>query len=365
MPDLVRNNELTVFCGHDSIPDMKVSQASDLEPYLEHLRALPFVKHVDVRLSDRPADQEEGARLSLRTPKGRHDLAIEVETMPLSRSAAQSLVARALRNPVGRWVAFAPYVSQPVGHLLASQDVGFVDQAGNCHIALGQDYLAHIEGRRRPLPSRQGRGLGARSYQVLFALLARPELVTAPIRSLAEAAGVRKTAAADLLRRLKDEGFILRDKAGRRVARPQALMDRWVAGYADKLRPRLLVGRYRAAAKEPFAFENHVEATLGDHPNWAWGGATAGYRLTQHYRSSTTTLHVAGPSTTMPRQLDLLPAKDGPVVVLGLPGPLGLEGPAPHVAHPLLVYTELLVEGDERALEAAAEIRSRFLGQIG
>jgi hypothetical protein len=50
--------------------------------------------------------------------------------------------------------------------------------------------------------------------------------------------------------------------------------------------------------------------------------------------------------------------------MLGVPGPLGLEGPAPHVAHPLLVYTELLVEGDERAREAAEEIHSRYLAQI-
>lgn len=344
---------------------MKARPTPDLDPYLDCLRTLPFVKNVELRLSDRHPDQQEDARISLRTPKGRHDLAVQVKTMPLSRSAAQSLVARALRNPVRSWVAFSPYVSQPVGHFLASQDIGFVDQAGNCHITVGQDYLAHIEGRRPRLPSRQGRGLGARSYQVFFALLAHPELVTAPIRSLAEAAGVRKTAAADLLQRLKDEGFILRDKAGRRMVRPSALMDRWVVGYGDKLRPRLLVGRYRAAAREPFAFEKHVEATLGDDLNWAWGGGTAGYRLTQHYRSGTTTLHVAAPSTTMQRQLNLLPAKDGPIVILGVPGPLALEGPAPHVAHPLLVYTELLVEGDERALEAAAEIRTRFLGQIG
>ena len=200
---------------------------------------------------------------------------------------------------------------------------------------------------------------------VLFALLARPELTTAPIRSLAEAAGVGKTTAAELLQRLKDEGLILRDKGGRRIARPTVLMDRWLAGYADKLRPRLLVGRYRAALSDPLAFEKHVEATLGDRLNWAWGGAAAGYRLTRHYRGETTLLHAAPHPATMQRQLNLLPARDGPIVVLGVPGPLGLEGPAPHVAHPLLVYTELLVEGDERAREAAEEIRSRYLGQVG
>jgi len=344
---------------------MDAQPTPDLEPYLERLRSLPFVKSVEAMPSDSNADLQEDARLWLRTPNGRQDLAVAVKSMPLSRGAAQSLVARVSRNLSRSWVVFSPYVSQPVGQLLASQGIGFIDQAGNCYVAVGQDYFAHLEGRRPPSPSRHGRGLGARSYQVLFALLARPELTTAPIRSLAVAAGVGKTTAADLLQRLKDEGLILRDKGGRRIARPSVLMDRWLAGYADKLRPRLFAGRYRAAHKEPGTFEKHVEATLGDRPNWAWGGATAGYRLSQHYRGETTTLHVAANAAAMPRQLNLLAAKDGPVVVLGVPGPLGLEGPAPHVAHPLLVYTELLVEGDERAREAAEEIRSRYLGQIG
>jgi hypothetical protein len=343
---------------------MKALPNPELDPYLEHLRALPFVKRVEVRRHSQSGAQTEDAWLVLRTPNGPHDLMVEVKGVPLSRSAARSLVVRASRPPVRPWVAFSPFVSPPVGQLLASHQVGFVDQAGNCHIALGRDYLAHIEGRRREQPARQGRGLGARSYQVLFALLARPELVTAPIRSLAEAAGVRKTAAADLRQRLKEEGFVLRDKGGRRIVRLDALVDRWVAGYADKLRPRLLVGRYRAAGTDPLTFEEQAEAML-EGLNWAWGGATAALRLTQHYRSATTTVHVASPPAALQRQLGVLPAKDGPIVVLDVPGPLGLEGPFPRIAHPLLVYSELLVEGDERALEAAGDIHTRFLGHLG
>jgi hypothetical protein len=162
-----------------------------------------------------------------------------------------------------------------------------------------------------------------------------------------------------------EEGLLLREKGGRRLARPASLMDRWLVGYSDKLRPRLLVGRYRAAEKEPLAFEKYVEDTLGHDLKWAWGGTAGGFRLTRHYRGETTTLHVGTRPATIPRQLGLLAAKDGPVVILGVPGPLGLEGPAPHVAHPLLVYTELLVEGGERARESAEEIRSRYLGHIG
>jgi hypothetical protein len=356
---------LSAFCGHGIILAMKVRHLPELDDYLDRLRALPFVKNIDVTLAESNTAQHEDARLSLRTEKGRQQLSVEVKSTPLSTTAAQSIVARATRDPSRAWLTFSPYISQPVGRLLASKGIGFVDQAGNCHIAVGQDYLVHVEGRRPPTPSRFGRGLGARSYQVLFALLARPELTSAPIRSLAEAADVRKTTAGGVLQRLTDEGLVLRDKGGRRIARPTVLMDRWLAGYADKLRPRLIVGRYEAAARDPLAFEKHVEATLTDRSDWAWGGAAASYRLTRHYRGETTTLHVATQSGGIQRQLGVLPARDGRIVVLGVPGPLGLDGPAPHVAHPLLVYTELLVEGDERAREAAEEIYSRYLGQIG
>jgi hypothetical protein len=354
---------LSVFCGHAIIPDMKGPPHSELEPYLDRLRTLPFIKQVDVQLPDRSGGETPDARLVIRTPKGRHDLVVEVKSVPISRSAAQSLVVRASHPPSRSWIAFSPFVSTPVGQFLASHRVAFLDEAGNCHLALGQDYLAHVEGRRRERPVRQGRGLGPRSYQVLFALLARPELVTAPIRSLAEAAGVRKTAAADLLQRLTEEGFVLRDKAGRRIVRADALVDRWATGYADKLRPRLLVGRYRAAGNDPLAFETHASIML-EAMKWAWGGATAAFKLTRHYRSSTTTIHVASPPATLQRQLGLLTANDGPIVLLDVPGPLGLQSSHPHVAHPLLVYAELLAEGNERALEAAGEIRSRFLGHI-
>ena len=110
----VRNKFVSGFGGHGIIGH-EGAPPTDLEPYLEQLRGLPFVKRVDIRRPDRSSDQGGDALLSLCTPKGRRDLAIEVKTMPLTRSAAQSLIARAARNPVRQWVAFSPYISPPVG----------------------------------------------------------------------------------------------------------------------------------------------------------------------------------------------------------------------------------------------------------
>ena len=92
---------------------------------------MPFVTQVDVSLPPRTGAQAEEVWLALRTPKGRHDLVVDVRSEPLSRSAAMGLVARASRPPARSWVAFSPYVSPPVGQLLASHHIDFVDQAGN------------------------------------------------------------------------------------------------------------------------------------------------------------------------------------------------------------------------------------------
>ena len=41
-----------------------------------------------------------------------------------------------------------------------------------------------------------------------------------------------------------------------------------------------------------------------------------------------------------------------------------LSGALPRTVHPLLVYTELLTSGDERAREAGVELRERFLREL-
>jgi len=54
-------------------------------------------------------------------------------------------------------------------------------------------------------------------------------------------------------------------------------------------------------------------------------------------------------------------ADDGPLELLKLPSPSALQGAAPHVAATPLLYADLLAEDNERAREAAAELRAAYL----
>ncbi len=320
----------------------------EVNAYLSALRALPLVKGATIR----------NRGVHLRTDGGAFALQPEVRQHTLNRAGLELVLARPRPE---RHLLLAPFVPADLARELEAHRVNYLDLAGNCHIALGRKYVAHVEGRRPAPAERRGRGLGAAGYRALFALLARPELVAAPIRTIAQAAGVAKTGVAHLLDRLIAEGTIARAAKGRTLVRPERLLERWVAGYADLLRPKLAVGRYRTPEVDPPRLEARITEALAG-TTWAWGGGAAAFRLTRHYRGEDTLVHVDKPVAELAQALRALPDRNGALQVALVPGPLAFEAPVPHVAHPFLVYADLLATGGEREREAAAEIRERYLG---
>jgi len=244
--------------------------------------------------------------------------------------------------------------------------VNYVDANGNCSLTIDRDHVAVIDGRRPVHRLEDARLAGRAGYRVYFALLARPRLVEKTVREIAEDTGVSKTVVAVIMRRLEGEGIIARTRTKAIIIRPTALLDRWLAGYTDNLRPRLLIGYYRTLDREPADLEKRIERALtqGEPTRWAWGGAAAAYRLTKHYRGQETILHLEHPPVDLVQRLGLLPARTGPLALLRVPGPLAFDGAVPNTVHPLLIYTELLAAGDDRAREAAAEIRDQYLDYL-
>ena len=340
---------------------MRRTLAEETEPYLAHLRALPFVERLEVVLQAAGPPARPDAILRVKTRQGACEFQLEIKRTNLTYEVAREFVARTKAAPGPPWLLLAPHVGRQMGTYLGDEGANYVDTAGNCRIKIGDDRFVIIEGRPAMRPTSRGRGIGAPGHHVLFAILARPELLNAPVRTLAEAAGVGKTAAANLIARLREEGLIVTGRETRFLPDPKILLDRWLAGYAAVVRPRILVGTYRTHDPTPEALEDRVEKTLGEKVTWAWGGGVAAMRLTGYYRGLETVLHVDKAPPELPKLLRALPAEEGTLTVLRVPGRVAFEGKVPRTVHPLLVYTELLASGDPRAREAAQEIRDRFL----
>jgi len=343
-------------------------QAQDLlTRCIDHLADLPFVASIDLPdLGARlPDGQVADAVVKLHLVDGDlHEQIAEIKRTNLTQALAEGLIARARRRPQERILIVALKITGGVGRTLRENGVNYVDAAGNCRLNIDDRYVAVIEGRRPVAREPHGRGMGAAGYQVLFALLAMPDPENATLRDIAEQAGTALGTAAGTLKRLEDEGILVRGRSRQTLLDRQEILERWLFGYTTQVRPKWLVGRFQTADPDPEMREQRIAEVLMEREpdlNWAWGGGAGGMRLTGYYHGLETVLLVERPPADLPRTLRALPATDGPLVLMEAPADLALAGPLEHVAHPLLVYTELLATRDERAREAAEEIRDRYL----
>ena len=323
---------------------------------LEQARQLPFIEDVAAKV-EHPGQHGEDAILDLRTPAGRRTLRVELVTSHLGEALVERLVGRLATHDPQSWLVFAPYVSPPMGKRLEAAGINYLDGVGNCFVVLGKRYTAKVEGRRGQVPPEQ-KGMRAPGYLVLFGVLAEPELLNANVREVAEQVGVGKSTVALTLERLESEGFVGRQGSSRRLLAARALLDRWLAGYADVLRPSWLTGKFRVA--DVPQFERAVERKAGGL-QWGWSGGAAAMRLAGHYRGPGTVLCLAESGGILAGDLGMLADPQGPVSILRFEGPLLFKGRRPHTVHPLLVYAELLVKPGERSAEAAQELLERYL----
>lgn len=332
---------------------------------LAPLRALPFVKGIQLT----PGRMKEPeAQLKIKSPSGVASFTVDVKRTYLDRSTVATLAAtgrrleREGRSPL---LLLARYVPRVAGEQLVRAGICFADQAGNVNLRLGERYHALVLGNRD-----LGRGEGRRrlspgAVQMLFVALARPELLRDPVRQLAENAGVGKSTAAEVRRQLLRDRLVVRNSSGEyQIADEKAIRERFLLGYSQVLRPHLLLGRFRGPYQDSDGFVKALAQVCAQRSSpWALTGDAGAYELDRYYRGEETIAFVDKWDSRLAKDLRMIPDAAGPVTVLR---PFGRLVVNPHpserpVAHPWLIYAELLHNGEPRAIEAAEELRRNHL----
>jgi hypothetical protein len=265
----------------------------------------------------------------------------------------------------------ADYISGEVARELRAQQVNFVDVAGNMFLALPKGPYIYVEGKRPQIAARHetGRLFEPTGLKLLLTLLMEPEALNWPYRALEEDAGVALGSVGWVLRDLRERGFV--KPLGRRkgqLIRRRELFDRWVAGYTEKLRPKLVQGRYRAKETDLGHVLAYLPGELGrNRVQWALTGGIAADLLVGHYRGEALTIFVKRWTPKVARALQWLPAVGGPITILaGFGNRMFRERPLGQlqIAPPLLVYAELLHMGGDRATETAGIIYKKHIEEI-
>lgn len=277
---------------------------------------------------------------------------------PVSDSAA-ALIANALREirPDGDGAIVTEHVSRRVAERLREEGAQFLDAAGNMYVR-HNGLVLWVVGRPRrersprERPTRAFRRVG---LQVIFTLLADPEIIRLPYRVIALMAGTSLGAVTPVMQDLREGHYIVGPEDNRSMQHLDRLLTAWAEAYGQTLRPRLLLDRFRT--DDPRWWQS-IEPSGFDV---AWGGETAAAVLTQELRPETVTIY----AESLPREL-IVEARlrrdlDGDVDIRNRFWTGHLPAPAPDVVPAPLIYADLIAAGDARSVLAAERIREEYL----
>lgn len=306
-----------------------------------------------IRLPERMADA------IFELPDGKK-LIVEVKRTLTPATLGQAAAQLARFKKPGMLVT--QYVTPPMAERLKALDIAFMDTAGNAYVRL-PNLLIYVTGRKpQALAPREKRvrALRPTGLKVIFALLCRPDLVDAPYRVIAQAAGVALGTVGwvfyDLrrlehMRETKVHGRILEDRPG--------LINMWVEAYARELRPKLKPRRFQAANADWWK-----KGDLEKFEMWL-GGEPAAAVLTRHLHPEVVTVYGDTHFAALARKLQ--PVKDEHGNLELLQKFWRFDEPRADKRYPLvpplLIYADLVATADARNIETAQIIRERFLGK--
>jgi hypothetical protein len=329
---------------------------AELQVYWDLLDALPGIESIRVLEPSSEMDSRAfDAQLRLRTVAGERELLVQLFRSHLSHRDADHIISavRAHQLPT---LVLAPHIGTGLATKLAGAGVNYLDAHGNCHLVIPPLFCVHVAGKTAAPRPHAGKGMRRPSYQVLFVYLAEPGLLDAPIRLVAERAGVSRQPVADVKHRLLEEEYVVVTKTRTRwhPRRRQDALSLWLQGYESTVRPSLARASYRTRDARPEDLEQRLTEVLSAAgvSAFRWGGSAAGFRITGHHRGERTVVHLRAVPPDLSERLRALPDPHGNLALLDAFGEINWEGPGETV-HPLLIYSEMLSEGSERALEAA------------
>lgn len=248
----------------------------------------------------------------------------------------------------------AAYLSPSLKSELRLQGISYLEASGNAFLIKKGLFL--FVDTQKPLVFKKNKGNRAftkTGLKVLFLLLQHQDAIHLTHRELAAKANVGLGNIPQVLNGLKSTGFLLPlDRASFILDNKKILLDRWVAEYATILRPKLF--------KDKYFLKSDWQSLAMDDNDTVWGGEPAADLLTNHLRPEKLLLYSRRTRQDLIKKYGLMPHPDGNVEVLEM----FWNGSGGNTAPPLLVYTDLIINGGKRNREAAEKIYDEYLKSI-
>lgn len=243
--------------------------------------------------------------------------------------------------------------------VLRENKIGYLDGAGNIYLNTSEMFVwmdgnKHTE-TEKPVTNRAFTKTGLKT---VFYLLLRENNINLSYRDLAMATNVALGNIKNIITGLKEAGFILSvNNKEMLLQNKKGLLDRWIAGYRETLKPSLFLGNFRFFKNDNFTNWQNLTVKPGET---IWGAEPAADLITNYLNPEILTIYTSEKKASLMPEWKLLPDESGNVRIYEKFWNDPETDKLPY-APMLLVYADLIITDDSRCIETAERIYDQYL----
>jgi hypothetical protein len=256
-------------------------------------------------------------------------------------------------------IVVAERIFPQIKETLREHKINYLDGAGNIYLNTPHQ-LIWIDGNKhteaeKPVTNRAFTKTGLKT---VFYLLLGENNINLSYRDLAKATNVALGNINNIVTGLKEAGFIIsvNDKE-MLLQNKKALLDRWIAGYRETLKPSLFIGSFRFLKNENFTNWQNLAVSPGET---IWGGEPAADLITNYLNPEVLTIYTSEKKAALMPKWKLLPDEAGNIKVYEKFWNDSDSDKRPY-APALLIYADLIITDDSRCIETAQRIYNQYL----
>lgn len=303
-------------------------------------------------------DQKKGldGELELIFRNGKERFAVKVKKEVRNHQLEQ---IKEWANANENFLLIAETIFPKTKEALRKDSIGYLDTAGNIFLQTDRFHW-WIDGQKveKTKAGKINRAFTVTGLKVIYFFLVDDQLLNQPQRIIAEETGVGLGNITYIINGLKEQKFLI--QKNRKVfvlINKKELLEKWVIGFEERLKPTLHLGNFRFLKSEEYNEWKNIE--LKKHRSF-WGGEPAGALITNYLMPEILTIYTQETRSSLIKNYRLVPETNGNIRIYQKFWK-GEKTYNEAVVHPLLAYADLMNAGDRRSRETAKKLFDELL----
>jgi len=255
-----------------------------------------------------------------------------------------------LKETNSELIVIADVIFPSIKERLREMQVNYADSAGNCFIKRAHWHFM-IDGMRPEATKliTKDKTFTKTALILIFHFLNDHTYLNTTYRQIAEDYNTALGNVNKIFTSLKEQSFIIKAHDNKFIFNNrQKLLEEWVMGYDQKLKPTLFLGNFRFT--NDFA-KDWTKIPLGLHTQW--GGEPAADIITGYLKPAELTMYTTEKKVDLIKKYKLIPAKGNLAVYKKF---WKFPDKTLNVVPEILVYADLVNTGDPRNIETAEQL---------